>query len=206
MSDGDAPGSESTPAIHPLIRERRSLRAFRAESLDDAQLGALLEAARWAASCFNAQPWRFVVALRRDEEAFARLLSVLNEKNRAWAQHAGALVVSVAQRDFEASGKPNAHAWHDVGLAVAQLTLQAEALDLTVHQMAGFDKDAARRELEIPEGFDPVAVLAIAKPGDPADLPEDLRRREQAPRQRKALGEVAFHGRFGRGYQGGGGR
>ncbi len=183
--------------IHDLLARRWSARVFSGASVTPAQLGSLLEAARWAASCFNEQPWRFVVALRDDADALERLLGCLNEKNRAWASQAGALAISVAATTFAHNQKPNRYAWHDVGQAAAQLALQATALGLAAHQMAGFDAAKAREVLGIPEGFEPVAAIAIGAPGSLDRVPDDVRAREQAPRVRKALSEVAFAGAWG---------
>lgn len=157
----------------------------------------MLEAARWAASCFNEQPWRFIVAPRTDEPRFAQLLSCLSEPNRVWAQHAAVLILSVARRTFTMNDQPNRHALHDVGLAAAQLTMQATALGVSVHQMAGFSTDAARREYEIPSGFEPVAVLALGYPGDADALPDPLREREHELRARRPQVEFVFAGRWG---------
>lgn len=183
--------------IHPLIRDRWSPRAFSPASVSEADLRALLEAARWAPSCFNEQPWRFLVARREDEAGFARLLSCLVEANQVWAKHAGALMITVASTTFAHNGRPNRHAWHDVGLAAAQLSAQATALGLAVHQMAGFLPDQARERCGIPEGFEAVTALAIGHPGDPAGLPDELRERELAPRARRPQAEFAFTATWG---------
>ncbi|MCB9558143.1 MAG: nitroreductase family protein [Deltaproteobacteria bacterium] len=180
--------------LHPLIRDRWSPRAFSCQPIEDTALYSLLEAARWAPSCFNEQPWRFVVASRQDEAAFGKLLSCLNESNRRWAQRAGVLVLATASKSFARNGKPNRHALHDLGLAVAQLSIQATALGLRVHQMAGFSIERVRELYGIPDAFDPVTVIAIGYPGVPDDLPEDLRDRETQQRERKPLAEIAFVG------------
>jgi nitroreductase len=184
-------------AVHELIRQRRSPRAFSSKPLGDAELRSLLEAARWAPSCFNEQPWRFVVARRESQAEFDRLLSCLDEKNRRWAKVAAVLILSVASKVFAKSGKANRHALHDVGLAVAQLTFQATALGLGVHQMAGFSTERARDRYGIPDEFEPVAVLAVGYPGNPDSLPDDLRERELAGRSRKPQPELAFAGEWG---------
>lgn len=181
--------------IHPLLANRWSPRAFAARAIDDAELGSLLEAARWAPSCFNAQPWRFVVARSADAEGYARLAGCLVEGN-AWAKQAPLLLLSVARARFEHNDKPNRWAQHDVGLAMQSLVVQAEALGLVAHQMAGFDAAHARGVLGIPDGFDPVAMTAIGHPGDPAELSEELAARERAPRERKALEAIAFGARW----------
>lgn len=188
------------PAEHPLerlIAERWSPRAFSERPISPEHLASLLEAARWAPSCFNEQPWRFVVAERTDGVAFERLASCLAATNRVWAEKAPLLVLSIARTSFTRNDKPNRHAWHDVGLAVGNVLVQATALGLVAHQMAGFDPERARAELSIPAGFEPVAMIALGHPGDPTRLPDELRERELAPRTRKPLAELAFGGSFG---------
>lgn len=183
--------------IHPLLRDRHSPRAFSDQPVDAAALRALLEAARWAPSAFNDQPWTFLLATRDDAEGFARLLGGLVPFNQAWAQRAGALVVCLTRRTYRHDGSPHAHARHDLGLAVAQLTVQATALGLCVHQMAGIDSDHLRAECAIPDGWDVVSALAVGHPGDPAALPEALAERERAPRVRRPQAEFVFGARFG---------
>jgi nitroreductase len=185
------------PRVHELIRERWSPRAFADRGVDPGDLRSLLEAAQWTASCFNEQPWAFLVAVREEGEEFARLLGCLVPGNRSWARSAAVLMLSVAKLHFAHNGKPNRHAGHDVGQAAAQLTLQATALGLSVHQMAGFDADAARETYAIPDGWEPMAAIAVGYPGDPASLPEPLRERELGPRQRHPLGELVFAGAWG---------
>lgn len=120
------------------------------------------------------------------------------EGNRSWAGRAPVLLLTVAKTYFgDDPEKKNRHAWHDVGLATAQLALQATALGLATHFMAGFDRKKARELFEIPEGYEPVAVLAVGYRGDPASLPSELREWETAPRTRRPLEEIAFRGRFG---------
>jgi nitroreductase len=183
--------------IHPLLAERRSLRAFSRKTVEPEILGSLLEAARWAPSCANEQPWSFLVAVKDDKPEFERLLGCLIEFNREWAQHAPVLILSVARMIFQSTGKPNRHAFHDVGQAIASFTVQATASGLVVHQMAGFDVEKARREFAIPHDHEPVAVTAIGYPGSPAELPDKLRQKELAPRQRKALADFVFECSFG---------
>ena len=186
------------PLLEPIAR-RWSPRAFRDDPVEPEKLGSLLEAARWAPSSFNEQPWRFLVAVRRDDpEAFEKLSSCLLEGNRSWAGRAPVLLLTVAKTYFgDDPTRKNRHAWHDVGLATAQMVLQAAALGLSTHLMAGFDRDRARELLAIPDGYEPVAVMAVGYRGDPETLPPDLRERETAPRARKPLEEIAFGGRFG---------
>ncbi len=183
--------------VHDLIRLRWSPRAFSDRPVDPEKLRSLFEAARWAPSSFNEQPWAYLMATREDPEGFARLLSVLMEGNIAWAQHAPVLMLSVAKLNFERNAKPNRHAFHDVGLATANLIVQATAMGLYVHQMAGFHAEKARELFAIPEGWEPVAAIALGYPGEPDSLPASLRDRELAPRTRKPLKEFVFTRRWG---------
>lgn len=180
--------------VHPLIRERWSPRAFADRPVDRETLGSLLEAARWAASCYNEQPWLFLVALKEDGPAFERALSCLVPFNQAWARHAPVLLLSFARTTFARNGQPNRHAFHDVGAATAQLALQATALGLAAHPMAGIDLDRIRAAYALPKDVEPVAAIAIGWPGDPEALPESLREGEKAPRQRKSLDEMVLGG------------
>jgi len=189
--------AETQYPIHDLLRRRWSPRAFSDRRVDPAIMRSLLEAARWAPSSYNEQPWSFIVATKDDPVEFGRLLSCLVEGNIQWAQHAPVLMVSVARLSFEDDGKPNRHAFHDVGLAVANLIVQATALGLVVHQMAGIFPDKIRELYGIPEGYEAVAGIALGYPGDPQSLPEGLRKRELAPRERKPMTEFVFSGRWG---------
>jgi len=189
--------AETRYPIHELLRERWSPRAFADRMVEPEKLRSLLEAARWAPSSFNEQPWSFIVATKQHPDEYERLLSCLVEGNVRWAQHAPVLMLSVARLAFERNQKPNRHAFHDVGLAVENLVIQATALGLAVHQMAGFHVDKARELFSIPDGHEPVAALVLGFPGDPAGLPEDLREREVAPRIRKPLESFVFSGQWG---------
>jgi hypothetical protein len=130
--------------VHPLLRQRRSLRAFSSRAVEPETLRTLLEAARWAPSSMNEQPWSFIVTTQRNKSDFEQMLNCLVEYNVRWAQHAPVLLLSVARLTFESSGEPNRHALHDVGQAIASLTFQANASGLMVCQMAGFDVQKAR--------------------------------------------------------------
>jgi nitroreductase len=185
------------PADHPileLLARRWSPRAFVDRSVDRQTLASLFEAARWAPSSGNGQPWAFLVATGDDPAEHERLASVLNPGN-AWARKAPVLALSVATLDR--GGKPNRHAYHDVALATENLVIQAVSMGLAVHMMAGFNVEMAREVFEIPLRHDPVTMIAIGYRGDPDSLPEDLRARELAPRQRKPIGEFVFTGKFG---------
>ena len=182
------PADTSVP-IHALLRERWSPRAFLERAVEPEVLTSLFEAARWAPSCFNAQPWTYLVGTSADPEGHARLARCLVEGN-AWAHAAPVLACACAQEAFERNGKPNAWAWHDVGLASMSLVVQAQSHGLVSHQMAGFDPERTRAELAIPEGWTPVAFVALGYPGDAASLPAPLDEREGAPRDRKPLSAV----------------
>ena len=183
--------------IHELLEKRFSPYAFSPRSVEPEKLRKLFEAARSAPSSYNEQPWRFVVATRQDPEAFERLLETLGERNRQWARHAPVLVLSVAKLDFSHNGQPNRHALHDVGQAAAYLTLQATALGLYVHQMAGFDAEEARQLLKVPEGYEPAAMMAVGYLGDPESMLEQPPQRGRPPRVRKPLNSLFFEGIWG---------
>jgi nitroreductase len=184
-------------AIHDLLRERWSPRAFAPRDVETDKLARLLEAARWAPSSYNEQPWHFLVATRDQPAEFERMLGVLWEGNQAWAKDAPVLVITAARKHFARGGKPNLHAWHDVGQAIAHLSVQATAEGLVVHQMMGFDAEAARTVYGIPDDHEAVTAVAIGYIGDPASLPEPLRERELAPRERRPLADFVFTGNWG---------
>lgn len=183
--------------IHDLLKRRWSPRAFSDQPIEAETLRRLFEAARWAPSSNNEQPWRFIVATTDHETEWNRLLACLVEGNRKWASRAPALILSVAKLNFEDDSTPNRHAFHDTGMAVENLVLQATALGLATHQMAGFDVEKARADLKIPSGFEPVAMIAVGYPGDLAFLPDRLRERELRPRSRQPISEWTFSGQWG---------
>jgi nitroreductase len=184
---------------HPLLdllANRWSPYAFDPRPVEEEKLLSCLEAARWAASSYNEQPWSFMLAKREDETEFARLLDCLVEANQAWAQNAGVLLISVASRQFSRNAKPNLMAEHDIGLAVGNLTAQATSLGLFVHQMAGINRSKARQTYGIPESHEPLTAIALGYAAETiAD--EQLAQRERAPRSRKPLSEFIFAGSWG---------
>ena len=193
----EKPGETQYP-VHELLRRRWSPVAFSDRRVDPETIGSLLEAARWAPSSFNEQPWSFIVATKDEPAELERLLGCLVEGNITWAKQAPVLMLSVAKLNFARNQKPNRHAFHDVGLAAANLVVQATSLGLAVHQMAGILPDKAREVYGIPEDYEVVAGIALGYPGDAAKLDEKLRRREQAPRSRKPLEEFVFTDRWGK--------
>jgi nitroreductase len=150
-------------------------------------LRSLFEAARWAPSSSNEQPWAFLVATRDDQQAHAKLLSTLVEANQVWARHAPVLGIAVAELNFARTGKPNRNAFYDTGAALAGLTFEATARGLFVHQMAGFDAHRAIELFAIPSGWEPIAAFVVGYPGDPDSLPETVRQRELGARERKSI-------------------
>ncbi len=186
--------------IGPL-RDRWSPRAFDPTPVPEDVLRTLFEAARWAPSSGNHQPWRFLVVDRRDAVAHDEALACLKPKNADWAKRAPLLVFTFVERAYSSkrgATRANRAAEHDLGLAVANLTAQATAHGLSVHQMGGVDLEAIRRTYEVPEGFDPFTAVAIGRRGSPEVLPDDLQVKEARTRTRRPLEETVFRGRFGR--------
>src|SRR5688572_11639448 len=186
------PPHEADHPIIDLLGRRWSPRAFADRPVEPEKLQSIFEAARWAPSSFNAQPWSFIVATKQDPADFQRMLECLVEGNQTWARSAPVLMVSVATSAFAHNGKPNRHAFYDTGAAVAILTVQATALDLYVHQMAGFIPEKVRAAYNVPETAEPVSAIALGYLGDPGSLPDDLRKREETPGQRKRVSDFVF--------------
>jgi nitroreductase len=186
---------------HPVqaaIARRWSPYAFADRDVSDADLCALFEAARWAPSSYNEQPWSYVVATRSRAAAFERLLSCLAEANQLWARAAPVLALGVATLRFRRNDKPNKAALHDLGLAAGNLVLEATARGLHVHQMIGIEPERAREVYAIPEGSEAVTALAIGHAGDPSILPPKLEAIDRAPRERRPLREFVFADAWGR--------
>lgn len=183
--------------VHDIIANRWSPYAFADKPVNQEDLLSLFEAARWAASAFNEQPWRYIVATKDQPEEFARLLSCLVEPNQAWAQHAPVLALGIVGLNYTHNGKPNGSAHHDLGLASASLTAEATSRGLSVHQMAGIVPERAREIYGIPEGFVAFTGLAVGYPGEATG---ELAQRDGAPRTRRPLGEFLFSGAFGQAY------
>ncbi len=181
--------------LHPLLARRHSPRAFSPAPIADDALLRLLQAARWAPSSRNEQPWEFVI-VRRGTAAFTDAVEVLAPPNRVWAQHAGLLLLGVARVSLP-DGSPNRYAHYDLGQAAAQLALQATAEGLRLHPMGGFDRVRARELFALPDSHEPVVMIAVGHPADASGLDERLQAMEQAPRTRRPLQAFAFEGRFG---------
>lgn len=183
--------------INELISHRWSPYGFSDRAVSAEDLRSLFEAARWAASSYNEQPWSYIVATNENPNDFAGVLSCLVEGNQAWAKAAPVLALGCTSLNFKLNGKPNKAAHHDLGLASASLSLEATARGLFVHQMIGIVPDKAREVFRIPEGVEPLTALAIGYPADPNGLPEKLRDRDLATRTRKPLAEFVFGSQWG---------
>lgn len=196
-SDRDGTKAERTPKvgdeIEDPIRQRWSPRTFSNKPVECRDLRALLEAARWAPSSFNEQPWRFIVADDPESETHSRVAEMLTEHNRDWAADAPVLMLTFARRRFERNDRPNPHARHDVGQAVAQMSIEAVSRGIFVHQMAGIREDAILEAFDIPDIFEPVTGLAIGYPPDD----DGTGGARQPDRQRHSIQEIAFDGRWG---------
>jgi nitroreductase len=187
--------------IYELIAGRWSPRAFADKPVERAQLHRLLEAARWAPSSNNMQPWRFIAFDReRDSAAFQRAFDTLAPTNQKWNAHVP-LLVCVAAYSLTPKNEPNKTALYDTGAAAMTLVLQAHSLGLATHQMGGFDRDAFRAAFSIPEDVQLIAMVAIGHFGDPGQLDDVMREREAAPRTRKPLGETAFEGAWNKAFE-----
>jgi nitroreductase len=180
--------AETSLPILDVIRDRWSPVAFSDRAIELETISTLLEAMRWAPSCFNEQPWRLLVTQKGDAR-HEKLLGTLVDANAAWAQQAAVLLLACAKTTFTRNGAPNRHAGYDLGMGIAHLSLQATAMGLFLHQMGGFDAEAARRHLELGDDIEPYAVIALGYPGEVAALPEGLRTRQQSPRQRNAVAD-----------------
>ncbi|MGK7396917.1 MAG: nitroreductase family protein [Candidatus Cyclobacteriaceae bacterium M3_2C_046] len=181
----------STP-VHPLIRKRWSARSFNHKDIEPDQLNSLLEAASWAPSSMNEQPWRYIYAYRHDQQNFQKFHECLMKGNQPWTLNASVLMLSLAHKYFSRSGKENQHAWHDVGAANSLLMLQAADMNIYGHVMAGFDPDKTREIFQLPEELEPVSFIALGYLDVPDKLEEPFRSREMQERSRKSIDQIAF--------------
>lgn len=176
-----------------LIRNRWSARAFSKQGIADNDLFTLFEAAHWAASANNEQPWRYIYAKRDDKETFDKMVNCLMPGNQPWAKNAAVLILCVVKTFVGPDKKQNAAAFHDAGLANATLILQATSMNIYGHMMGGYDKDKTKKEFQIPEGYDTVIFMALGYLDNPETLEEPFKTRELSARTRKELSEVVFH-------------
>lgn len=178
----------STLNLIPEITTRRSVRAYQSKSVSPEQIEQLLEAARWAPSSNNGQPWRYIVAVK-GEDAHQKISDSLLDFNKVWAPNAPVLMISLAKKQFD-NGNPNRHALFDTGAANAFLSLEATHIGLQVHQMGGFIADILRSSFNISDEYEIASVIAVGYPGEADSLPSPLKERETAPRVRKSLEEI----------------
>jgi nitroreductase len=183
--------------VHALITKRWSPYSFDSRPVPDEDLRSLFEAARWAPSSYNEQPWNYIVAKKENPEEFQRLLSCLVDGNQVWAKAASVLALGITKLRFARDDQPNRAAIHDLGLAAGNLVVEATARGLWVHQMIGILPDKAREIYAIPEGYEPLTGIAIGYAGDPKALPEGLRDRDLVRRPRKPLKEFVFSQTWG---------
>lgn len=186
----------TTLALLPAIAGRWSPRAYADTAVTDEALQKVLEAGHWAASCYNDQPWAFMVT-RRGTPEHAAMLATLLPFNQTWVAAAPVLFFSVARTHFAHDSKPNKHAWHDCGAATAQMAVEASSQGMQMHGMAGYDAEAARSALRIPADHEPVAAWTLGYPGEASMLPEKLAEREVAPRARRDAATTFYAGTFG---------
>jgi nitroreductase len=183
--------------IHELLAERWSPYAFQDRLVSEADLCSLFEAARWAASSYNEQPWSYIVSTKENPELFQQLLSCLVDANQFWAKDAPVLALGIVSHKFTRNQKDNRAAIHDLGLATSNLVVEATARGICVHQMIGILPDKARELFEIPDGYEAWTGMAIGYQGDPTTLPDALKERDLTPRQRKPLEQFVFAGKWG---------
>ena len=181
----------AVPGVEDLFLRRWSPRAFADKDVSNEDLKKIFEAARWAASSYNEQPWRFFLG-RRGDDTYKKILDALVEFNQNWARSAPVLILSVASNKFLHNGSPNQYALHDTGAATISIALQATALGLHTHSMAGFDHEKARKAFHVSADYNIGAVTALGYFGDPTTLHDQLRANEESPRQRKPLSEIVL--------------
>jgi len=188
---------ESVMKPAPFIMERYSPYAFAPQSIPEEQLRILFEAARWAPSSFNEQPWRFLYTTREHVKEFDLFLSILFETNRSWAKYASVVGLSMAKLNFTYNNRPNKFALYDTGQAMGMLLAQATFMGFKVHQMGGYSVEDALNKLQIPDGFEPAAMFVIGIPGNVETFSPEIRKLELRERSRKPLNHIVARGKFG---------
>ena len=187
--------SEFESDVLDLIKSRRSRRAFSERAIEPEKIKSLFEAARWAPSSLNEQPWIYIYATK-GQELWERIFNSLNEGNRIWAKDAQLLIVSFCKKNFSRNGAPNGAAKYDVGAANAFLSLQATHLGLNTHQMGGFDHQLLRKNLNVPGDFEEGVIIAVGYSGEVEQLPSHLQQRETSPRMRNIQDEFVMNRSF----------
>jgi nitroreductase len=182
--------------ILEIIQERWSPYSFSSSPVEAFKLKAMFEAASYAPSCNNEQPWQFVFSTQDEKETFDDYVGFLVDGNKVWAKHAYALIISMARTRFTHSGKPNRHAFHDTGMAVTNLLLQAQAFDIYVHQMAGYSVEKVKEYFSLGDDIEPVAMMAVGYLGDGSLISPELLKRDENRRPRKSIAEFVFKNSF----------
>jgi nitroreductase len=188
--------AEFESPILEVIQMRRSRRAYDAAPVEKEKISSLFEAARWAPSSVNEQPWMYLYATKDQTELWGKIFEALTEGNKVWAKNAPLLILSLVRKNHFRNDLPNVSARYDLGAANAFISLQAAHLGLNVHQMAGFSAAIAKKNLNIPDHFEPVVILGIGYPGNVEHLPENLKAREMAPRERYRQQEFVMNKSF----------
>jgi nitroreductase len=177
-----------------LIKSRRSPRGFLDKKISEEDLTKMFDAARWAASSYNGQPWRFIYADKEtNPELYDTLLGLMVEFNQAWAKAAPVLMLTMARVKYEHSEEDYKHSWHDLGMAMGNMSIMAQSLGISMHIMGGFDASKARESLNIPDRLESVTMVAIGYGGMPGNLPLDIFKMEQMSRERKEIEDIAFN-------------
>lgn len=189
--------ADTDHTIQNILATRWSPYCFDDTVVSSQDLSSLFEAARWAPSSYNEQPWRFIVGQRGRGTTHARILKCLAEPNQRWAQRAPVLALGVVVNEFEKNGKPNRAAHHDLGLAVGNLLMEATARGLHVHQMIGVDSEAAAKEFGVPVSAEVLTALAIGRADRSATRDAELAPRDDSPRSRRPLNEFVYGERYG---------
>jgi nitroreductase len=178
--------------ILEIIEERWSPYAFSSIPVEEYKLKAMMEAAGYAPSCNNEQPWIFVFTTRDNKEVFDEYLGFMNDSNRLWAKNAYSIIISMARTKFSHNGKPNRFAFHDTGMAVANMLLQAYTMDVYVHQMGGYSVEKVKNYFKLTDDIEPIAMMVVGYLGDGDSLPPELYKRDEKRRPRKYLNEFVF--------------
>lgn len=178
--------------ILEIIQERWSPVAFSSLKVEEFKLKAMFEAAGYAPSCNNEQPWLFVYSTQEDKKIFDDFTGFLADGNKLWAKNAYALAISMARTKFSYNDKPNRFAFYDTGMAVMNLLLQAQTLDIYVHQMGGYSIEKVKQYFRLDDDIEPIAMMAIGYLGDGSDLPPELLKRDEKRRPRKSVTEFVF--------------
>ncbi len=182
--------------VFKLIKKRYSPVIFSSQEVEEEKLFQLFEAARWAPSSFNDQPWNFIYGVKGKDEIYDKLFDCLLEPNQMWAKYAPVLMLSIANMISPTTQKENPYALHDTGMAVSNLLTQATSMGLYAHQMGGYSKEQAIESLKIPKTHSPVAMIAIGYQGNDEDFPEEIQQRNNQERTRKLLKDFVFNSEF----------